>query len=279
MNKILGLISAWGAAEFVELSIKQAMQFCDEVIINTGPYVKNMAKFDDGTRDICNKYKNDITVLDSIMSDSHANAKAATLNHALKISKLHEAGNWFWLFDVDEYYLETQVQAMKEKLFSGDYDHLVMDELYFFINTQKYLTNTRIRLTKITDATNHFIPTNKWSGPRKKPLYDPDFKYFHYSTLMDQSMKKELFKTENTTLNKDQREKIEWVDKIYFKYDLNDEEPWIKLNQKLYGKLQPYWKSDFAPNKEGKLFTYTGQHPKLIEEAGLTSIPDFRKKH
>ena len=276
MNKIIGLISAWGAEKWVKLSIQQAINICDKVLINVGPYVENVKKFEDKTREICESFGNKIIIVNSLTANSHANAKAKTLNSMLAKSTIFEVGNWIWLFDVDEFYNESLVDNMKSQLFSGNYNALKMDEMYFFINMQHYLKNTRMRLWKIENINHSFIPTNKWTGPRNKKLYYPEFKYFHYSTLMNQRLKKEVYKTEQGSLNKDQREKMEWVDKIYMKYDLSNEEPWIKLNHKLYGKKQPYWISDFKPDENGKLFIYNEKHPKLIEDSGLTKIEDFR---
>ena len=277
MNKILGIISVWGAEKWIKLSIEQALTLCDEVVVNTGPYVANMAQFEDKTKQICQSYGNRIKLVTSIMSKSHAEGKAATLNKILRESALHKEGNWIWLFDVDEYYIKEEFDKIKPELFSGKYNTLKMDELYFFINTKRYLKNKRIRLWRIGDMDSKFVPTNRWTGARNKIFYDPDFKYFHYSTLMDQRLKKELYKTErNEGLSKEQHEKVEWTDKIYMKYDLNNEDTWITLNQKLYGVKQPYWRSDFAPDTNGRLFVYNGPHPKLIKDAGLCDVEDFR---
>lgn len=276
MNKIIGLISAWGAEKWIELSIKQALAFCDEVIVNVGPYVKNMEPFEDNTLSICEKFGNDLRIVISDQATCHADAKCSTLNKMLRSSKLHKKDNWIWLFDVDEYYLDKEVKEIKDILFNGPYDYLKLNEMYFFINMQKYLKSERYRMWRIQDTAHHFRPTNQWSGPRTRIFHDPKYKYFHYSTLMDQSMKIELFRTEYLGLSAAQLEKMEWTKDIYMNYDLENEDKWIKENEKRYGKRQPYWKSDFKPDKNGHLFTYLGPHPKLIENAGLTKIKDFR---
>lgn len=279
MNKIIGLISAWGAEKWIELSLLQALNICDEVIVNVGPYVENMSKFHDNTRRICDSFGSRVKVVTSIMTNAHATAKAATLNKMLEESELFEVGNWIWLFDVDEYYDNKTVVQIRERLFDPekDYNSIELNERYFFINTTRYLKNKRMRLWKIENINHHFIPTNKWSGPRDKKLKCDDLYYFHYSLLMNQQFKKELFKTETGLLDQAQKEKMEWTDKIYMNYDLDDELHWVNENHRLYGKKQPYWRSDFTSDTDGTLFVYKERHPKLIEQAGLTNVKDFRK--
>jgi hypothetical protein len=104
-----------------------------------------------------------------------------------------------------------------------------------------------------------------------------DIVLFHYCMLMNPNMKLEQWKTEYP--NKNQRDKINWITKIYKNYDLDNEEYWIKENEKLFGIKSPLLNKSATPDTCGKLFKYYGKHPKVIEESGLTKIRDFRNHY
>jgi len=84
---------------------------------------------------------------------------------------------------------------------------------------------------------------------------------------------------ENEYKDKDQTKKTNWLDLIYRNYDLNNEEYWIQKNFKLTGVKSPWFDHNFLPDHNGRLFPYTGKHPKFIEETGLPEISDFRQRY
>jgi hypothetical protein len=286
MNKIIGLITAFAAEDWIEPSIKQALNHCDEVIVSTGAYADNLEPFKDSTDEICQRYKDRIKIVDSVKSGRHIGSKAGTLNNMLKASKLREVGNWVWLFDVDEFFLDSELKDIKTIIFKNtNYNTVITNEMLFFINTQKYLRTgiNRGRFNKISSINDSYSGVNKWSGPRNVPLNYKGIGKFHYSFLKDSGFKMALHLTEYgknpNNPSKAQADKVRWLNEIYLKYELDNEDYWINKNQQMFGSREPYMKNtNFNPGRNGHLHTYLGDHPQVIEEAGLTKIKDFRNK-
>ncbi len=279
MSKVIGLLSAWGAEEWTELAIKQALKICDDVVLNVGPYAPNVVPFRDNTEEIAKKFLPHIRIVESESTGQHNTSKAATLNKMLTTSPYHKVGNAFWVIDVDEYYFEDDATLMKDELFGGDYTHVVHDEKYFFINMQHYLRHERTRLIKIVDIDQRFKPTQKWAKNRDKPYRHWGPGEHHYSALMNPYVKKEVWKTESRSHAELYHPLVHWTDEVYLKYELDNEDYWNRRNKALFGVLTPFWKGDMAADENGRLYHYSGPHPQVIEDAGLPQIPDFRKRY
>jgi len=277
MNKIIGLICAFAAEDWIELAIEQALEYTDDVILNIGAYTKAVAQNEDRTLEKAMKYKKYVTFVDATVSGKHWTSKAPTLNAMMHSSKYFDVDNWVWMFDVDEYYLKKEVDNMKANIFNSDYNCVQHNEKYFFINMRKYLTNVRKRMYKISDLDNKFRPTNKWTGPKSNIYYAEGNGMFHYSMLCNMYAKLDLWKTERWSEPRENHPLVDWCNKIYFNFDLDDEEYWIEENAKLYGVKTPYWIGDMEADENGHLYDFNGSHPHGIEAADLPKIEDFRK--
>lgn len=277
MQRIIGLISAWGAEDWIDLSIEQALSVCDDVAVNVGPYADNMKKYEDSTAEKCRAWGDKIRLFDSINVGRHDRGKATTLNQMLTTSPYHEVGNWIWLFDVDEYYLADELQEIKRNVLGSNYNWVMTKERVFYINMQKYLKSERHRLRRIGDMSHRFIPTNRWPEKKTRVYNYPGEGLFHYSTLLDPYKKMDLWRTEHSSEPLKEHGFVKWCSEIYMNYDLSNEDYWIARNKKLNPKLKgPFCVNDYEADTNGHLFTYTGRHPEIIERAGLHRIADFR---
>jgi len=278
MNKIIGLLKAWGAKDWIRPAIKQALEYCDEVIVSIGAYTPRLGEFEDDTYNICKEYR-DIKLLKYEVSKQYVcQAVADAHNNMLKISELHGQGNWLWILDVDEFYPDSAYEEIKTIIESNKYDFIGVEEKFFFINMQHYLEGSHWRLIRVEDTKDFFVSVNDWSRKPKAPYLLPRRTgMFHYSMLADTRIHRVRWETEYPGTA--QPHKVKWLDKIYLNYEFEKEDYWIEQNLKMFGIKSPWFNKGFTPNEDGKLFIYTGQHPKFIEEIGHPKVKDFRRKY
>jgi len=276
MNKIIGLLKAWGAEDWIRPAIKQALEYCDEVIVAIGAYTPQLGEFEDDTYNICKEYR-DIKLLKYEVSKQYVcQAVADAHNNMLKHSELHEQGNWLWILDVDEFYPGSAYEEIKTIIESNKYDFIRVEEKFFFINMQHYLEASHGRLIRVEDTKDFFVSVNDWSRKPKTPyLLSRRTGMFHYSMLADTRIHRVRWETEYPGTA--QPHKVKWLDKIYPNYEFEKEDYWIEQNLKMFGIKSPWFNKGMTPNEDGKLFIYTGQHPKFIEEIGYPKVKDFRK--
>ena len=287
--KIIGLLAAWGAEDWIEQCLKQMVEFCDEIFINVSPHSANMKQFEDKTYEIAKEFIKSNKIVQYVDIESvdlihHSTSKAWIFNSMLDKSKLFKAGNWIWTFDVDEFYVDTTCRAIKEIIETHglNFNQVSFNEKYFYIDTKHYLKGNHYRLFKIEEhnleKNNRFIPTQKWAGMEKRILSIPiELGMFHYSMLMNPWAKAEFWKTEYE--DKSQANKVIWLERIYKDYDLLNEPYWVSKNEELFGIKSPWFARDFTPKEDGTLFIYNGKHPKFIEDTNLLIEPDFRRRY
>lgn len=274
-NKLIGLVVAWGAQDWIRPALNQALEFCDEVMVVVSPFGPTLRQYEDDTYNICKEYKG-IKLLDyeppQAVCTRHANCYIA--NHMLEHSSLRAPGNWIWILDADEFYMDSTYKEIKSVIDDGRYNWITIESKFFYINMQHYLDEIGERVFRIADINEKFIPTIKWSnwGKSKNPyVIRRSNGMFHYSMLTNTNRHCAKWR------ERGQSDRAEWHDRIYIHYDLDNEEYWTNENLKRYGIKSPWFNIGAISNKEGKLFKYEGRHPKFIEEAGLHKIKDFRE--
>jgi hypothetical protein len=278
MNKFIGLVNAWNSLHFIEPVMKMAIEYCDEVMVAVGPHSYSMEKYEDGTTEIAERYRDNdkVTFVPVQFGGSHVKSKTPTLNLMLEKSKLFDVGNWVWLLDTDEFHFRDDVKRMKDGVAKTDCNAIcITDEKCFFINMKYYLTNPdRRKIWKITDKSNKFLPLQKWTGPVDNVYYHEACVH-HYTLLLDPHSKKEFWSTEYEGSGQDV--KVRWIDEIYLPFELDNQEKWIEKNEKMFGRKTPFMQSDYGTDINGRLFEYDGKYPEHIQETELHKIEDFRK--
>lgn len=282
MNKIIGLITAWGVEDWIRPAVRQALEYCDEVLAVVSAFAPQLRRFKDRTYDICKEYGG-VKLLDYESKETFIrSAIADVLNHMLKNSNLYEVGNWVWILDSDEFYAESSANEIIAATRNNvEYDKIIMESRFFMINMQHYLNEAGDRMFRIMNLDDKFVPTCRWSrAPRAPYTVRRANGLFHYSMLTNTGRHRERWLLRYTHPHDPPRFKIvKWLDEIYAKYDLENENYWIEENLKLWGIRSPWFNKGFTPDENGKLFKYNGKHPKYIEEAGLPAIKDFRKRY
>lgn len=280
-NKIIGIMKAWGAEDWIRPAIRQALEYCDEVAVIVAPFHQTLERFADSTYDICREYR-DIRLIDFKTSKQYIGpATAETLNHMLQTSPLHAVGNWIWILDVDEFYTERTYKEIKSVIASNQYNWIGARTKIFYINMQYYLETIATwhywRLIKIEDTGYRFKPAQNWSQPLERPhLLSRRNEMYHYNLLTNMDMRLAWWRIELAP-GITYPTKINWLKEIYLKYDLKNEDYWVIENLKLNGIKSPWLSVGWVPDENGKLLKYESRHPKFIEEAGLPKIGDFRE--
>ncbi len=275
MNKIIGLLTAWGAEQWIKPAIEQALEHCDEVVVVVSSFAPKLARLGDATLDICKSYK-DIKLLDYKTDKEVISAAVAdTLNYMLKSSSLYEVGNWAWILDVDEFYADSAHGTIRATIDSHQYNQITVESKFFYINMQHYLNETGNRLFRIDAEDECFVPTNKWSVAKKHVYYLPrEDGMFHYGLLASADAYRIKWQIEYK--GRRQADKERWIVEIYPYFDLKDEDRWLERNRRLFGIRSPWFNTGFTPDANGRLYKYDGKHPKFIERTGLTKTEDFR---
>lgn len=272
MNKIIGIIMAWGVQDWIRPALNQALEYCDEVMVVVSSFGPTLRQYEDETYNICKEYKR-IKLLDyepKTTNTKHANCEIA--NHMLKNSSLFMPGNWVWVLDADEFHLDSTYKEIRSVIEDDHYDWITIESKFFYINMQHYLNEVGERLFKIMDTNDKFGPTLSWGRkPRRPYVIKRENGMFHYSVLTNTNRHCAKWRARG------EPDRAEWRDKIYIYYDLEDEERWINENLKRFGIKSPWFNIGLTANAEGKLFKYEGKHPKFIEQSGLPRIKDFRQ--
>ena len=272
--KLIGLLGVWGVEDWIRPAIKQALEYCDEVIICATPYSEDLRKFEDNTCEIAVSFK-DVKMISFTDASTVTQSRPRILNKMLGESKCFAIDNWVWILDVDEFYPESSFREIKEVIRKSEFDQINVTAKFFLINMKYYLESCHPRLFKIREnKKNKFRSTQKWQGAERIFITPIEKGMFHYSLLTNPYLRKVQWRTEYP--GKIQANKTSWLDEIYFNYDLENEEYWINRNKELFGIKSPWFNKGAFPDKNGKLFRYEGKHPRFIEEAGLTKIEDFR---
>lgn len=280
-NKIIGLVRAWAVEDWIRPAIRQALEYCDDVAVIVAPFHHKLKKFADATYDICKEYR-DIRLIDFKTSEQYVGpAMAEALNRMLQTSPLHAVGNWIWILDSDEFYTERTYKEIKSTIASDQYNWIGARTKVFLINMQRYLETVDPwhywRLIKIEDTGYRFKPYQNWSHKLERPYLLPKGnEMFHYSMLTNTDVRLAWWRIESAPGITNQR-KIRWLNEIYIKYDIENEDYWVIENLKLNGIKSPWLSVGWAPDENGNLLKYEGRHPKFIESAELPKIEDFRE--
>lgn len=273
-KKIIGVMTVWGAEQFIEPCIEQSLYLCDEVIVLVGFHNDKMEKWADKTLEICEKYKDKITLVEApeCRNETYTTWRPRALNTLLKNSKLFKNGNWVFLIDVDEFLLKSSMDLIKEKVQEDDYDIMWIDDLFFFFNMTYYTDGCgNYRLWKIQDEkTDGFASTNEWINANHSANFinspttfrlGGKYSTFHFSMLCSHDQKITYWETE---YNHNQGEKIEWISQKYIKSNLNDENYLREIIRT-------------SPARGGEMKKYEGDFPEYIKKHNLHKVEDFRE--
>ena len=284
MGKLVGIITAWAAEPFIEPAMKQALEYCDEVIVNVSCHHAALKKYEDETMDICLKYKNQIHLIedDILERGGRVTNPRNYVNKMLSKTDSNKKGNWVGILDADEFYFPKDINNIKDLMKEGKVNNIETPEKVFVVNTKHYATNKRTRFKKILEDNTTFIHSQIPYEKQSKPFFmETDKGMFHYTLLANPRYKSDFWRIEyGHPQQGNQPKKWGWVEKVYPNLDLDNQIESVKKCKELaYGNSVLGHLFPNGCKSDGTLHEYHDLHPPFIEEAGLTKITDFRKMY
>lgn len=272
MEKIIGLMTVHNAEKFVGRAIDQAVEICDEVLVAVGPHHSALEGPDNkNARKAIDKYGDAIKAIAPCLSETDAvTGKCDTLNAMLQQSSCFDIGNYLWILDVDEFYDDAILEEIMDAIANGE-EMIDMSSKYFLINMQHYVKTKHRRIFKINEKS-YFTPTQHWHG-RVSSTYLTQNDMFHYSGLLDWRQKLKYWRCEYA--GNDQQRKIDWLEKVYLRYDLDNETKSLDRAEEIMGYRQPFLSENEHGDENGELYLYDGEH-QWFKDSELTKITDYR---
>jgi hypothetical protein len=285
MGKVIGLMTAWAAADWIVPAIHNHLKICDRILVYIGPFHRDFKKFDihletfETARDEFYNNSRVIFLLPNqhVGTDGNEAFKCSILLKMLR-SGIVSCGDIAMICDVDEFYDDNAIAELQEEFLKEDWDQLNVVSRFFCINMGWYVRSDHPRFFQVNSDAFHFVPTQKPIPLRKSvKMVLENNPMFHYSMLMGLEFKRVHWQTEKINFHPN---KLRWLDELYAHYDPNDIELCKALGEKNkeYFGCMGFWLKDTvqAPADPPYLFKYEGEHPSEIENSPMRHVKDFR---
>jgi|GEM_PF-6380406 len=274
--KILGAVVTWNNLEFFKLSLKQALDFCDEVIVVEGCHSNQYPKHStDGTVEYLNSLKHPkLKVLNidykknGLERQRYDRVQCRIFSIINNSFESWQPGNWIIQWDDDIFWFDDDLKKIRKTLETTNYDKIKFKQRKFTYNFRfSSLTTGGIPFDRITSgcyytpiANIHYKGGALYSINQK----ELDITTFHYTLIkrperMNARQVMSIEKGTSTSIGRFKKwMEIEWR---------NDE--------------------DFLKQKDAVAFTlgtnphdvyvYNGKHPEILDSHPWRYIEDVRK--
>tara|TARA_B100000900_G_C20424245_1_gene652242 strand:+ start:18 stop:875 length:858 start_codon:yes stop_codon:yes gene_type:complete len=283
-KKIIGLLCAYGKKDWVNPSLNQALNICDEVIINVGLRTPKLKILEDETLNEIKKFHNSKIKLFQYEPEV-ATAQMGgilQLKHMLKNSNFYKYDNWVWMLDLDEFYKKEFIEEVNDVINNQKIDWIKNKDYMFFINKDLYLRGKtyRIRLyrIKLINLLSNFSFRNQfrlWGEIRDKKTYIAKNICYHYSFLTSNLYREKVWENEYADNTNDI--KLKWFNEFYKNYEINNPEKYINENYKRFNIKSVWYNNNYEADRNGDFFKFNDQHPSFFKNSKLFDIEDFRK--
>jgi len=135
--KIIGLMVTWNNLEFFKCALKQALDFCDEVILVEGCHSKHYPRRStDGTCEYIETIRNlpKLTIRDFYFKGRYNHVQLKIRQEFPKKSVFYEPDNWIMYWDDDMFYLDSALPRIKAAMQRTTKDSLSWAERHFIYN-------------------------------------------------------------------------------------------------------------------------------------------------
>ena len=267
--KIIGILLTWNNLIFLKYSLKQALQFCDEVIVVEGGHSKHHEiKSTDGTREHLKSIKDPKLKLyfaDELnYTGRYDNVQCSIRQFALRESTYHKPGNWIIPWDDDMFYFDKDLVTLRKVMSTTKHDTLTLNQKAFGYNFRFCASESKaVRFNRITKGCfyqpiSHLCYKDSRRYGKGKSL---DLTCFHYSRV-----------------KKSNRMKARWLMSIEkgTKVSIGGFERWMAFR----------WKDDqdFLRQEKEVLYlfsnpnisVYNGVHPEIVKDHPWLTVNDTR---
>lgn len=135
--KIIGLMLTWNNLEFFRCAVTQALAFCDELILVEGCHSMHYSqRSDDGTVMFIQSLREHpkLKIMNFIRGDRYDYVQRYIRQEYPKKSQYYEPGNWVFHWDDDIFFLNNDLQKIRQAMETTGRDSLGIDTRHFFYN-------------------------------------------------------------------------------------------------------------------------------------------------
>jgi len=135
--KIIGLMMTWNNIEFFRYSVKQALNFCDELILVEGCHSMKYPKHStDGTCEYIETIKESpkLVIRDFERGDRYDRVQLRIRQNFPKESALYRPGNWIIHWDDDIFFFDRDLVRLRTAMETMKQDALVIEARLFIYN-------------------------------------------------------------------------------------------------------------------------------------------------
>lgn len=272
--RLIALMTAWACKDWAEKAAFNAISYADNLWVCAAPHSPEFVDLEDGTVDSLRSYKTygGIQFHETGAPERIADHTKCRILNEMMVKARPEAGDVLMIVDADEFYLTDDIDMLLE-FAKMDFDVGLVRGNYYCINLNWYFINeSMMRLFKYRPGF-QFVPT-------QKPNYNARYTHtgvtmLHYTMLQSLEMRRRYWSmspVDNTAVCE---KKVRWVDEVYAKWDVGNEDECKRRNQEVTGRYG-FWHSEGMVENDGGLFSYSdGEHPEDVKEA-FGKVKDFR---
>jgi hypothetical protein len=270
--KIIGSMFTWNNLEFFKCALKQALEFCDEVVLSEGCHSHQYPmRSTDGTCEYIETIKDHPKIRFVEFKERVGKTYDSTMlkmrRDYPKLSPLYKPGNWVFCCDDDMFYFRKDFEKIRATMHSPDAENLGFFVRQFFYNFRFNLLEAPrgdIRAYKIMDDLRLFgtgSPCHS-DGGRLHTKVVPDVVGFHYGHV-----------------KKPERMKARWVMSVEKGTEASVEyfEKWMSIS---WNEDEDIFKSANII-EEIRAFTglniYDDEHPEFLADHPWRNIRDVRE--
>jgi len=274
--KILGGMTTWNNFEFFKYSLKQALDFCDEVIVVEGCHSRQYPKHStDGTVEYLNSLKHSkLKVLDFDYKKYGLEGKRYDLvqckiwNLINSSFKSWKPGNWLVRWDDDRFWFKKDLEKVRDILKTTKQDRVNFRERFFTYNFRfNLIRGPGHRFDRITEGC--------FYTPIVNLCYENSTRY------QDMPIQSEIIVFHYTSVKKSERMNARWIMSV---------EKGTESSRTRFKKwMNIKWKNDddFLKYRDTIAFIlggdpsnvniYNGKHPEVLDSHPWRYIEDIRK--
>lgn len=267
--KIIGLMLTWNNLEFFRCAVKQALDFCDELILVEGCHsIQYPQRSDDGTVEFAKSLIGHpkLRIVDFTRGGRYDRTQRAIRYSYPRQSSYYRPGNWVFHWDDDIFFFDDDLRKIRQAMENADRDSLSIDTRHFFYNFRFNIrqndTGWAFRIKEgayLKGVSAHYYKDGR---PYDHFQLEDSITAFHYGYV-----------------KRPERMRARWALSVEkgTEASVNRFEKWMSVS---WEKDEDIQKSDdtlaniFAG---GKLNVYNGKHPEVLDEHPWRYINDVRR--
>ena len=265
--KIIGLMLTWNNLEFFRCAVRQALEFCDELILIEGCHSLHYSQHsDDGTVEYIQTIKTHpkLRIMEFTRGKRYDFTQRWIREEYPKTSQYYKPRNWVFHWDDDLLFMNEDLQKLRNLM-----QHCKKDSLDFLCRwfAYNFRFNVLVRMSpvcyRITDGLNLKKVSNVYykSGQDYSVSYPDDIIAFHYSFVKKPKRMEErlVMSAEKGTPDAADR------------YNMWENIAWSKDEDILYDE------NIKKIMTKGELNIYEGSHPEMLDDHPWRHINDVRE--